>query len=155
MQRLANLLLLVALSSIVVACATDHALVLKNNTSVPLTYCPVEVTPPPPHREVSSTVLQPPLRFPIDVEGFNPLFWDPVSNLSVTVQIALADDPPMILAVVYQHVVPPGQEGSDPALQPIKQAEYSFEVDPDDEKMKVVVRAGAISAGMPIMIVED
>jgi len=147
---------LLAAACLLAACATDHKLYLKNNTGVPLTYCPVVTQPPPPHRTVSSQVVAATGHFEIDIDGFNPVFWDPVSKLGVQVQMALADDPALILAVVLQYKVPPGAEGTDPALQPVALHEYPYEVDTEDDRYTIVVRAGAISdQGLPVTFVEN
>ena len=153
--RMTRTIALLVAAVLVTGCATDHIVTLRNNTGAPLTYCPVVTDPPPPHREVSNTIIDPGLRTEIDVDGFNPLYWDPGSNLSVLVQLALTDDPPMLLAVILQHQVPPGQEGNDPALQPVKQAEYPYVVDTAGDEMNVVIRAGAIASGIPVTFDEN
>jgi hypothetical protein len=143
-------------AALTIGCAApEHTLSLKNNSGAALTYCPVETSPPPPHRVVSTTVVDPTMRFQIDTEGFNPVFWDSVSNLGLAVQIGLELEPPEILVRVFQYQVPPGAEGADPALQPQHIADYYYEVDPATDKVKIVVRVGDVALQLPVEILEN
>lgn len=131
------------------ACHSDHQIELANKTGVALTYCPVVTDPPPPHRVVSQRVDQPGVVAQLDPDDFNPVFWDPVSNLGFAVQMSFDVDPHEILVRVAQYAVPPGQEGTDPAMQPTILADHHYEVDPDAGDT-VQIKAGQIADQIPI-----
>ena len=93
------------------ATSCQNTVSLRNQTGVVLTYCPVVTTPPPPHRECSGTTLDDGQRVEIDTGGFNALYWDPISKLGFIIQLDTTSTPKHILVRVFQHQVPPGEEG--------------------------------------------
>lgn len=152
MRRFALTLALV-LPFLLGSCASSYKTALKNNSGAPLTYCPVEPNPPPPKRVVSNQIVTPPERFAFPADGFNPVFWDPVSGLAAQIQLSLDIDPPEILVRVLDYQVPPGQEGSDPATWPLPIQDYYMELDPS---LKIItVRVGLIADQMPVEIVQS
>ncbi len=142
--------LLVALPALTGCSAADWSVEYENLTRVPLDYCVVVTTPPPPHRECTRT-LQVDKVADVDPTDFNPVIWDPVSKLGTIVQMALGDDPPAVLVRLYQFQVEPGADGGDPALQPSLIDEWFLEPDPDKKKL-VEIKAGPISEGMKIKL---
>jgi len=82
----------------------------------------------------------------IDTDDFNPVFWDPVSNLGLQVQIAFDAEPRHVLVRRMQYQVPPGAEGTDPAQQPTLLSEHPFEVDPDAGDT-ILITAGLVATG--------
>ena len=101
------------------SCASDYTITLRNRANVDMVPYPVVTTPPPPHRAADpANTLAHNQQTDVDPTGFNPLFFHAGSGTSVTFQLSLDTDPPQILIRIMQHQVPPGQEGTDPALQP-------------------------------------
>ncbi len=133
------------------SCASgDYTIRIFNQTSEPLVPFPVVTTPPPPHREADPSNAVPPDGLgDIVPTGFNPMYYSPARNFSVLLQLGLDDDPPQILGRIFTHVVPPGQEGTDPALQPTLQAEELFE----PTKLNLVFIVGAGSP-VPLSMIE-
>ena len=111
---------LLLLAALLASCgAGDYTLTLRNRTEVDLVPYPVVTTPPPPHREADpANTLAHDSEVQIDTTGFNPLFFHEGSMKGVVIQLGLDDDPAALRVVLFQYQVPPGQEGSDPALQP-------------------------------------
>jgi hypothetical protein len=120
--------ILVALAVSVSSCSEDYTVTLVNNGGIDLVPYPVVTSPPPPHREADpANAIPGGSSAPIDPGGFNPLYHHADSELGFIVQLALDDDPAQILVVLHRYTVPPGQEGTDPALQPVKLDEKLFE----------------------------
>ena len=121
MFKLRALLPLLLLTS----CFTSE-LRISNETMSPMVPYPVVTSPPPPHREAdpSSTLGVGDIQT-IDTGGFNPLYYasgitDPQIPNALFIGLDLHDaDPPLIQHRLMHYPVPPGQEGTDPALQPI------------------------------------
>ena len=149
-------LLILALLTLTSGCTVDdYTLFVGNKTGSALTFMEVVTDPPPPHREPTRQ-LGHDKEAELGLPAFNPLFWDPVSKLGFAVQLAVGPDDVFtdVLVLVFQYQVQPGMEGSDPALQPVLQDQYHYEVDPDPKLLGVRVVAGLVSAGMPISFVQ-
>lgn len=115
-------------------------LVLQNATGKTLTAYPVVTSPPPPHREASTKI--PNLdRYRIDPAGFNPVFYTPgVTDTTKANGLYIGlpgDEPFQILYRVFHYRVAPGDEGHDPALQPILLHEAIQDVDDVDQTITV------------------
>lgn len=130
------------------ACASSYTVGLRNDTGADLTFCPVVTDPPPPHRIVSTRSIADGVREEIVADEFNPVYWDPISNLGILIQFDLEGDPAAVLVRVLQYVVPPGSEGSDPALQPTFVQEFFLDV--DTSKKNIGITAGPISQDIPV-----
>lgn len=112
----------------------------------------VVTDPPPPHRVVTKDTVADGVRYDIAPDDFDPMFYDPVSKLSVAILFDWTQQFPIVLARVMRHVVPPGEQGTDPGKQPKLVKEYPFEVDAQSTKHNVEVKAGPIAQDMPITI---
>jgi hypothetical protein len=124
-------------------------LALENQTQMPMVPYPVVTNPPPPHRaEDAAGAVAARDRELIDISGFNPAYYQEKTKVGLLIQLALLDEPPVLLVVTYQYKVPPGQAGSDPTKQPIKLAEYFFS--PTKEKILVRVEPLMNSLGISI-----
>ncbi len=155
MRSAARLLAAAALLAPLAACGTaGWTLTLSNQTGADLTYCPVRTEPPPPRRVVSDRVLDDGTRVPIDLDDFNPVWWDPVSGLAVHVQHQFSASPREVLARVVLHEVPPGDEAGDPANHPVLVKEYPYEVDESLGRI-VRVRVGPVGNQMPVSYVQE
>jgi len=129
-----------------------YQLTIRNETGGTLFHAPVITDPPPPQRILSTTTVATGFRYEIATDDFNPVFFHKPSQLGIHVQFDWASDPPPVLVRIYQHVVAPGAEGNDPALQPTKLSETYYEVDNKSDKKNVQINAGLIADGIPITI---
>jgi len=85
-------------------------------------------TPPPPHREADPAgTLAPGGTYAVDLGGFNPIFFDETRKNGIVLQLDLGGTPSAILVRLFDYQVPPGDEGTDPALQPTLLDERLFE----------------------------
>jgi len=118
---------LVALLSI--ACdADDFTITLVNDSNSDLVPYPVVTDPPPPHSEVdAANTLSDGQQTSFVPAGFNPAYYHAESERGFFLQFALEDDPPQILFKLMKFVVPPGQEGNDPANAPTELYQEVFE----------------------------
>lgn len=128
-------------------CAPIKGIFLQNDTGSDLTPYPVVTNPPPPHREAD-----PGSKVPaggegkIDPQSFNALYYAPgftppgpnpedVAN-ALNVQLPSDDDDPkFILARTFHYFAEPGQEGTQPDLQPKKLHEIFHEVNSEHVKI--------------------
>ncbi len=150
-QHRSRLLASCLLALFATSCAGDYTIQLQNDTAGALVPYPVVTSPPPPHREADlASVVAVGSSRSIDPESFNPLFFSELRKISLTLQLSLDLDPPQILGRTMLHVVPPGQEGTDPALQPTQLEEMLFE--PTSKNLTFVVAGGE---GFPISMVEN
>ena len=133
---------------VLTGCASSYTVGLRNDTGADLTFCPVLSDPPPPHRVVSTRSIPDGVREQIKGDGFNPVYWDPLSNMGIQVQFDLDGDPAFILVRVMQYVVPPGSEGNDPAQQPTLVQEFLLDV--VTSQKNIGISAGPIGASIPI-----
>ena len=130
-----NALLLAAAATLCLQACSIDGIKLRNETQVSLIPYPVVTTPPPPHRESNPAgAIAPGANGKIDPTGFNPLFYS-AQPVALTVANGLhiqftsaGDEPQAVMARVFHHVVQPGQEGSDPAQQPVLLHEVFQEV---------------------------
>ena len=141
------------------SCQTfTSTLSLQNETNRDLVPYPVVTTPPPPHRAPdTANTIAPSGRLEIDPEGFNPVFYfggvgDLGAPNGVFVGLGFYDqEPPIIHIRLFHYVVPPGQEGSDPALQPVLLREDFEEV--QDENLVIRVIRGMPGGGdLPLVV---
>jgi len=104
--------------------AWPYAVILRNLTQKHLEAYPVVVDPPPPHRERVAALDVPGLgERALDPNGFNPVYYtqgvqNPDKPNGIFLGFALEFPPRAIQYRIFHHVVPPGQEGVDPDLQP-------------------------------------
>jgi len=104
---------------------------------VRLAYYPVVVDPPPARRarDPRGRAVGPGEAFEIDPLGFAPLFLaegegDSPERRGLTVELVIRRGVHAARCTVERFRVPPGREGSDPALAPERLAEHAFEPDP-------------------------
>ena len=142
---------LVTLATLVTSCFSS-GIRLINDTTQPLTPYPVVTDPPPPHREADPAgVVAPAASTALDPNGFNPVFYaaQSVSDQGpngLALSFALVDgDPKEILVRIMRYAVEPGQEGTDPALQPTVLREDIYEV--EDEDLDVLLEEKVGDAG--------
>ena len=146
-----------AVASVLIAGCNDFSstLRLRNLTPHTLTPYPVVTEPPPPHREPNANGVVPQGgTSPIDPAGFNPVFYAPgvtepgVAN-GVYLGLSLMEsDPLRIQYRVFHYVVPPGQTGQDPGLQPLLLHEGVVDV-PDADVTITVTQPTDIGANPP------
>ena len=109
-------------------CSAVYSIQLRNESTATVVPYPVVVDPPPPHREADPQgAVGPGVTASMDPTGFNPLYYAPGRELSLTFQFSLDLEPAQILVRLNSHVVEPGQEGTDAALQPTLVEEMLFE----------------------------
>lgn len=148
------------LGLLLASCQTyTSTLFLQNETSVDLVPYPVVTVPAPPHREADPSNTVPPNgRLEIDAEGFNPLFYtssivDPAAPNALFVGLAFyGDDPPLIQIKLMHYVVPPGQEGTDPAKQPVVLRERIEEVNDEDLVIRLIQAPPGGPGDLPLSV---
>lgn len=96
--------------------------------------------------------VAPGARAAIELAGGGTVYFDPVSKLSIEVELDWSDQYPTLHARVWRHVAPAGEVGFDVRRQPKLVADYPFEVSPQSNAKQVEVRAGPIDKGLPITI---
>lgn len=125
------------------SCFTSE-LAIRNETQSQWVPFPVVTSPLPPHREANpaKTILVGKQQA-IDPEGFNPIYFasdvsDPSLPNAIFIGLALhANDPPQIQHKLMHYPVPPGQEGTDPGLQPIVIVDKIHEVPDENTVIRV------------------
>jgi len=130
------------------SCGATGQVVLENDTGATLTYCPIEAEPPPPHRECHARFLKPGARFSLDLEDFQPVYWEPLTSLGVIVQHDFELAPYGVLVGVYRYQVPPGRDAGDPDKQPQKLAEYPMVLTDPDQRVRIVL--GNLADRIPV-----
>ena len=101
-----------------------HAVTLKNLTNRHLQAYLVVTTPPPPHREAVPAMDIVGLgERTLDPNSFNPTYYtegvqSPTKPNGIYIGFDLEFSPRYILYRIFHFIVPPGQEGQDPQLQP-------------------------------------
>jgi len=138
------------------SCSYDSLLRLQNETEGPLVPYPVALDPPPPHREAHPThTIAAQTTYVLDAKGFNPVFYqpgthDPALANGVYLGFDLTDAEPLLIQFkVWHYQVPPGQEGTDPAKQPILLYQGIREV--EDMDLTIVVSTAPVlgPGGLP------
>ena len=125
------------------SCFTS-SLAIRNETPTALVPYPVVTSPPPPHREADPAAsIAPNAEQEIDPEGFNPVYYagpvDGTKPNGVFLGLALYhQDPPQIQYRIFHYAVAPGQEGTDPALQPTLLREDVLDLTDDDYVVRVI-----------------
>lgn len=138
-------------AALLTGCAEDFEITLENQTNVGLVPYPVVTVNGAPQRQADPAGTIPAGQSaPIDPTGFNPLYYVEAAGFAVTVQLALDSDPAQVLVRTTKHVVPPGQEGGDPANQPVLLDEALFE--PAGKAFALIVQRTA--TGLPVTFEE-
>lgn len=117
----------------------DYTITLVNDSNTDFVPYPVVTDPPPPHREAdTANTLADGQQESFVPSGFNPAYYHAQSKRGFFLQLGLDDDPPQILFKLMQFVVPPGQEGTDPANQPTELYQELYE--PQGTEITITVR---------------
>lgn len=149
------LVALVALAtalSLAACTGSGYALTLQNDSGVPLHIAAVVADPPPQRWVVTSETIANGARYDISNDARDPLFYDPVSKLSVAILFDWSQQFPIVLTRVMKHVVPPGEEGSDPREQPKLLLETPFEVNTQSTRKSLEVEVGPVARQMPVIV---
>ena len=124
-------------------CAFSSGLEIRNLTGRTLTPYPLRTTPPPPRREADPTndIVGGGIAS-IDPLGFNPVYYNAnITELDRTnglfLGLQLDDEPYRIQFKLFHYRVPPGEAGTDPALQPILLHQGIEDV--SDENLRIIV----------------
>ncbi len=131
--------------TLLASCTFSNSIRLRNKTNGDLVLYPVVTNPPPPHREASiiNTIAKDDFGV-LNHNAFNPVYYqagiaNPSRPNGLYLGFDLYDaDPLVILYRVMHYVVPPGQEGNDPALQPIILEEDFVEVPDQNLVVRVI-----------------